>query len=120
MNTKNSLNILLGLLKEESRKIKKKKKSSPVSAPIMTRPMGSLFFMDSAVSMMESTEELQKQVSDSKDINEFIRNIISDYDLRYKNRRAAEHLVKIEPIDFIDSIKPNQKVHKEVDRKSVV
>ena len=114
MSTKNSLNILLGLLKEESRKIKKKKKSSPVSAPIMTRPMGSLFFMDSAVSMMESTEELQKQVSDSKDIHEFIRNIISDYDLRYKNRRAAEHLIKIEPIDFIDSIKPNQKIHKEV------
>lgn len=105
--------MMLALLSEETKKLKKNKKKSIVSAPILKRPMGSIFYMDSAVSMTESIGDLQKQVLDSKDINEFVKNIISDYDLRYKNRRAAEFLVKIKSIDFIDSIKPDQKIHKE-------
>ena len=58
-------------------------------------------------------EELKNQVNNSKDISEFLRNIITDYDTRYKNRKAAEPLVTNVSVAEIDKIKGNQKVEKE-------
>ena len=61
---------------------------------------------------MPEFEQLRKQVKESKDIDEFTRNIITDFDVRYKNRKAAQPLVKTEKISEIDKIKPYQKVDK--------
>lgn len=117
MKNKTSLDILLNLLEEETKKIKKKKKFSPVSILPIRRPMGSVFSMDIGVSLDESVEglgDLKTQVENSKNLEQFIRDIVTDFDLRYKNRKAAQPLVKIVDINFIDSIKPSQDVQKEV------
>ena len=55
MNKKDSIDIILNLLKEETKRLKKKKKKEfPIAAPILRRPMGSIFSMDAGVSMAES------------------------------------------------------------------
>lgn len=110
MDKKIALNILLSVLSEEAKKIKKKKKSL-VSTPMMRRPLGSTFALDLTISESHESEfsELRKQVINSKDIGEFLKNIITDFDVRYKNRKAAQPLVKEISIDFVDEIKPIQK-----------
>ena len=102
MDKKIALNILLSVLSEEAKKIKKKKKSL-VSTPMMRRPLGSTFALDLTISESHESEfsELRKQVINSKDIGEFLKNIITDFDVRYKNRKAAQPLVKEISIDFL-------------------
>lgn len=55
MKNKDLINILLNLLNEEAKRVKKGKKKKKVSAPIITRPLGSMFYMDAAVSLMEAS-----------------------------------------------------------------
>lgn len=57
---------------------------------------------------------LKKQVNDAKDEDEFIRNIITDFDVRYKNRKDAEFLTEIEPTSVVDANKPKQDIDKTV------
>ncbi len=56
MKKKETIETILKLLGEETKRIKKrkKKKHSLVAMPILTRPMGSMFYMDAGVSMAES------------------------------------------------------------------
>ena len=61
---------------------------------------------------VKETEELKNQVNNSKDISEFLRNIITDFDTRYKNRKAAEPLVTNINVSEIDKIKPSQEIEK--------
>lgn len=63
MKNKQVINTILKLLGEETKKIKKKKKSPLVATPMLRRPMGSIFSMDAAVSMAES--ELMSEASRS-------------------------------------------------------
>ncbi|MHB8871060.1 MAG: hypothetical protein ACYC5G_01210 [Candidatus Doudnabacteria bacterium] len=56
---------------------------------------------------------LAKQVELAKDEDRFLRDIITDTDVRHKNRKAAQPLVKDLLITEIDAIKPSQKIEKE-------
>lgn len=60
-----------------------------------------------------STEDLKTQVNSSKNISEFLKNIITDFDTRYKNRKAAQPLVTNISVSEVDNIRPSQKVEKE-------
>jgi len=51
---------------------------------------------------------LEKQAVEAKNINWFLRDIITDFDIRYINRKAASPLVENSTTNYIDSIKPNQ------------
>lgn len=55
-------------------------------------------------------KNLEKQVTEAKSIEDFLRGIITDYDLRYRNRRDAVNLVEQKTTKYIDSIKPEQAV----------
>lgn len=55
-------------------------------------------------------EKLKKQVSDARNEDSFIRDIITDFDVRYKNRKDAEFLTEIEPTSVIDANKPKQDI----------
>lgn len=118
MNKKDSINIILRLLEEETKRLKKKKKKeSPVSAPILKRPMSSIFFMDAAVSMAESINEGygQKVVTKKFDhlkwpLNEFQKHFLDDFiniaddSLKKEDYEYASKRTNI-PIESIKSIK---------------
>jgi hypothetical protein len=59
-------------------------------------------------------KELKEQADNAKNEGEFIRDIITDYDVRYKMRKAAQPLVKELPIVEVDKIKPTQKIEQDV------
>lgn len=85
MDTKNTLDIILGLITEETKRIKKKKKKSKVSAPVLTRPMGSIFYMDAAVSLNENAEKYAGKPIPSKfnhlkwPLNNFQKQFLDDF-----------------------------------------
>ncbi len=61
----------------------------------------------------EDLKPLEEQARSAKDINQFTRDIITDHDVRYINRKAATPLVKEISVDELDKIKPEQKVEEE-------
>ena len=88
MEKKAIIDIVLRLLSEEAKKIKKKKKSkfSPVAISPIRRPLGSMFYMDAVVSMAESLNEGhgQKAVTKKFDhlkwqLNEFQKHFLEDF-----------------------------------------
>lgn len=82
MSTKKSLDILLNLLAEEAKRIKKKKKKSPVAAPVITRPLGSMFYMDAAVSLNEGAaiKPITKKFDHLKwSLNDFQKQFLDDF-----------------------------------------
>ena len=54
--------------------------------------------------------KLKKQVNDAKDEDGFIRDIITDFDVRYKNRKDADFLTEIEPTSVVYANKPKQDI----------
>jgi len=62
----------------------------------------------------DNLNKLREQVFNSKNVQEFLKNIITDFDVRYEMRKAAEPLVKIEDIKNIEKYKENQKLNNEV------
>lgn len=111
MQTKQTIEILLKLLSEETKKIKKKKKA-PVAAPILKRPMGSMFYMDAAVSLNESAikpitkkfDHLKWKLNDVQKqfLDDFIN--IPDEGLREDDYKYASRTTGI-PLESIKSIK---------------
>ena len=57
-----------------------------------------------------SLSGLESQAKNAKSIEWFLRDIITDYDVRYKNRRDAVGLVEETTSEYIDSIKPKQEI----------
>jgi len=117
MNNKESIDNILKLLSEEAKRLKKKKKKSIVSTPIITRPMGSIFSMDVGVSMAESLNEGygQKPVTKKFDhlkwpLNEFQKHFledfieISDESLRLEDYKYMSNRTGI-PVESLKSIK---------------
>ncbi len=58
-------------------------------------------------------EDLLLQVKEAKNLDTFLSDIITDYDVRYRNRKAAEPLVKMVSVATVDKIKPYQAVEEE-------
>lgn len=116
MDTKNALDIILGLITEETKRIKKKKKKSKVSSPILTRPMGSIFYMDAAASLNENAERyagksIPKKFNHLKwPLNDFQKQFLDDFismpeeSLRESDYKYASSKTGI-PIESIKSIK---------------
>lgn len=113
MKKKDIIDILLGVLSEETKKIKKKKKKSLISIPMLTRPMGSTFFMDAAVSLSEGYG--QKPVTKKFDhlkwpLNQFQKVFLDDFinvpdeSLKKEDYDYASNRTGI-PIESIKSIK---------------
>jgi hypothetical protein len=57
MDKKKTIDAIFEILAFEARKIKKKKKFSPVAVAPIRRPMGSMFYMDAAVSVPDIVSE---------------------------------------------------------------
>lgn len=129
MNNKKLINTILRLLEQETKKIKKKKKSI-VSAPIITRPMGSTFsFMDAGVSMAESLNEGygQKPVTKKFDhlkwpLNEFQKHFLEDFievpdeslkleDYKYMSSRTG---IPVESLKSIKNTLSSRKTEEEI------
>lgn len=124
MKKRETIDKILKLLAEEAKRLKKKKKKSPVSAPILRRPMGSIFYMDAGVSMAESLSEGygQKPVTKKFDhlkwkLNDFQKQFLDDFidipdeslkqdDIVYASRRTGI------PVDSIKSIRNTYKEKK--------
>lgn len=116
MDTKKSLDIILGLINEEAKRIKKKKKKSKVSAPVLTRPMGSIFFMDAAVSLNENEEKyagkpVTKKFNHLKwSLNDFQKQFLDDFisipeeSLREADYKYVSNRTGI-PVESIKSIR---------------
>lgn len=118
MNKKDTIESIIKLLKEETKRLKKKKKNkSPIAAPILRRPMGSIFYMDAGVSMAESLNEGygQKVVAKKFDhlkwqLNEFQKHFLDDFiniaddSLKKEDYEYASKRTNI-PIESIKSIK---------------
>lgn len=118
MNKKDTIESIIKLLKEETKRLKKKnKKKSPIDAPILRRPMGSIFYMDAGVSMAESLNEGygQKAVPKKFDhlkwqLNEFQKHFLDDFiniaddSLKKEDYEYASKRTNI-PIESIKSIK---------------
>mgnify|MGYP000875121787 FL=1 len=125
MKTRDSLEIFLKLLSEETKKIsKKKKKKSPVAAPILKRPMGTIFFMDAAASLNESAikpitrkfdglkwklNDVQKQFLD--DFINIEEEFITEEDLKYASRTTGI------PAESIKSIRNTYGTKKTTEQK---
>lgn len=119
MNTKDTIDIILKVLAEETKKVKKKKKKKHplVATPILRRPMGSIFYMDAGVSVAESINEGYGQKPVTKKFNnlkwklndfqkqfldDFIsipENVIKNDDLIYASKRTGI------PVESIKSIR---------------
>ena len=119
MKKKDTIDSLLKLLGEETKKLKKKKrKKHPlVATPVLRRPMGSIFYMDAGVSMNESLNEGygQKPVTKKFDhlkwkLNEFQKHFLDDFinvpdeSLRKEDFEYASKRTGI-PMESIKSIK---------------
>lgn len=117
MSKRESINNILKLLAEEAKKLKKKKKKfSPVAIGPITRPMGSIFSMDAAVSMGENLNEGygQKPVTKKFDhlkwqLNEFQKHFLDDFinipdealadkDFEYASKRTGIPLQSLKSI----------------------
>lgn len=114
MKTKETLNSLLKLLAEETKKLKKKKKTV-LSAPILKRPMGSMFYMDAGISISESLNESIKPVTKKFNhlkwtLNDLQKQFLDDFinipdeELKEKDFDYASKITGI-PLISIKSIK---------------
>lgn len=120
MNKKDTINIIFKLLAEETKKAKKKKKkkkSSIVAMPVLRRPMGSIFYMDAAVSesLNENSEVAMKPITKKFNslkwkLNDFQKQFLDDFinipesviksdDLIYASNRTGI------PVESIKSIR---------------
>jgi len=116
MNTKSTLDIILKLITEETKRIKKKKKNSKVSIPVLKRPMGSISFMDSAISLNESDgryagKPITKKFNHLKwPLDDFQKQFLDDFiSISEKNLREADYKYASNrtgiPIESIKSIR---------------
>lgn len=118
MKNKNTIEFILKLLSEETKKIKKKKKKnfSPVAIVPMRRPMGSTFsMMDAVVSESLNEGVGQKPVTKKFDhlkwkLNEFQKHFLDDFvnipdeSLKKEDYEYAANRTGI-PLESIKSIK---------------
>lgn len=104
---------MLNLLSEEAKRIKKKKKKSPVSAPVITRPLGSMFYMDAAVSLNEGAaiKPITKKFDHLKwKLNDYQKQFLDDFinipdeSLKEKDYEYASKQTGIS-VDSLKSIK---------------
>jgi hypothetical protein len=107
---------ILKILSEEAKRIKKKKKKSLVSTPILTRPMGSMFFMDAGVSEnLSESRSIIKPITKKFDhlkwpLTDFQKQFLDDFinvpdsSLRNEDFKYASNRTGI-PVENLKSIK---------------
>jgi len=135
MKKKETIESILKLLAEETKRIKKKKKKkhSSVSAPIITRPFGSMFYMDVGVSTAESINESRsiiKPITKKFDhlkwkLSDFQKQFLDDFigvpdeqlkekDFEYASKRTGIPVASIKSIKNTHTEKKTpEELHKE-------